>query len=139
MFSPNKIQGMTGRHGLGGTCSHIKAFGFSLVPTLREILYWRIAGLTYLRNAGKNTDICAHTFSSIVLFFYNSFCLPWGFNLCMPLVYSVMATERLANYLALQYVDFHALHNGLIPILTLALTSASRYCALPCNENLSLL
>ena len=27
MFSPGKIQGMMGGHGLGGACDHIKAFG----------------------------------------------------------------------------------------------------------------
>ena len=48
MFSPSKIQGMNGRYGLGGACSHIKTYGFS---------HSHIVGPTCLMNAGENTGI----------------------------------------------------------------------------------
>ena len=30
VFSPGKIQGMIGGHGVGGVCSHIKALGYPI-------------------------------------------------------------------------------------------------------------
>ena len=55
VFSPSKIQGMTGGSGLGEVCGHIKAFGFSLFPTSKEILYWRLVGPICLMHTRENT------------------------------------------------------------------------------------
>ena len=37
VFSPNEIQGIIEKHGLGGACSHSKPNGLSLFPHQREI------------------------------------------------------------------------------------------------------
>ena len=39
VFSPDKIQGMTGGHDLGGAYGHIKALGFFHIPISKETLY----------------------------------------------------------------------------------------------------
>ena len=39
VFSPSKIQGMVRGNGVGGACSHKKAFGPSPFPTSKRILY----------------------------------------------------------------------------------------------------
>ena len=53
---PKQIQGMAGGRGLGRAYSCVKAFGYSLIHTSKEIMYKRLAGLTCLMHAGKNTD-----------------------------------------------------------------------------------
>ena len=39
VFSPSKLQGMIGRHGVGGACILDKAFGLSPFPISKRILY----------------------------------------------------------------------------------------------------
>ena len=62
VFSPSKIQGTTGGHGLGGACRHIKAFWILPIPTSKEFLYWRfvLVGPTFLIYTGENTGLLVH-------------------------------------------------------------------------------
>ena len=51
VFSPSK---MTGGSGSGEICGHIKAYGFSLFPTSKDILYLRLVGPTCFMHHGEN-------------------------------------------------------------------------------------
>ena len=42
IYFSSKIQGMTGRCGLGGVWDHIKAYGFSPIPISNGIVYWKL-------------------------------------------------------------------------------------------------
>lgn len=52
-FSPGRIKGIVGGHGLGGTCVHIKAFGLLPYPHQRKCLLKP----TCLENTGRTLYI----------------------------------------------------------------------------------
>ena len=53
VFSPSKIQGMTGGHSLGGACDHNKAHGLSLFPHQREFCTEGLLGRYALGMLGR--------------------------------------------------------------------------------------
>ena len=53
IFSPSKIQGMIGGHGVGGACSHIKVFWLSPFPHQREFCTEGLLGQHALGMLGR--------------------------------------------------------------------------------------